>query len=499
MGVFERIFNRVASTETPGWPMPSDEEVARSLAPRAPQSRYEGASKGRRGARWKTDNRTPKQETRLSLPELVRRSRDQFKNTPWARRGVSLIAINAIGTGISVKLTPARGAQRSSDRIKLWLNSVDLDVAGRRHYAGMQRLGVQMMVRDGTVFFRRLRMREPKSGLLLRLQMLSVDWLDTSKDGVQSADSVTVNGIEYDSKGQRLAYWFKTALTDDLFSIMKVESIRVPAEDVIALYRQDEEGQDLGIPWLAPALWTLKDSVEYQDAQLIKQKLASALMAKKTMSGGGALPGEVDGDDSQPATDEIEPGTTVYLRQGEDFDFVMPPSVDGFGEVIKLSARQVAVSLPVPYYMLAGDVSDANYSSGRLEWHVFNDSIEQLQWDEVIPHFNDRVMGWAIEAELLPPEAIAYEHTTPRRRMLDESKEVPPIIKKVRAGLMSRQEAIRALGYDPEEVDREIKEDNDRADALGLSFDSDGRRPESGPAPDQLAPDDNTDTATTNT
>jgi capsid protein len=111
-----------------------------------------------------------------------------------------------------------------------------------------------------------------------------------------------------------------------------------------------------------------------------------------------------------------------------------------------------------------------------------------MQWDEIIPHFCDRVMQWTIEAELLASDAIRYQHTTPRRRMLDESKEIPPMIMKVRAGFAAGQEIIRELGYDPEEVYRQIKEDNDRADALGLSFDSDGRRPQNGPAPDEPDP-----------
>jgi capsid protein len=46
----------------------------------------------------------------------------------------------------------------------------------------------------------------------------------------------------------------------------------------------------------------------------------------------------------------------------------------------------------------------------------------------------------------------------------------------IRSGLMSRSEAISAFGYDAEDVDREIAADNQRADDLGLIFDSDPRR-----------------------
>ena len=45
----------------------------------------------------------------------------------------------------------------------------------------------------------------------------------------------------------------------------------------------------------------------------------------------------------------------------------------------------------------------------------------------------------------------------------------------IRAGLLSRSEAISAFGYDAEDIDREIAADNARADGLGLVFDSDPR------------------------
>jgi capsid protein len=45
----------------------------------------------------------------------------------------------------------------------------------------------------------------------------------------------------------------------------------------------------------------------------------------------------------------------------------------------------------------------------------------------------------------------------------------------IRAGLVSRSAAILAQGEDPESVDAEHAADNERADRLGLVFDSDPR------------------------
>jgi capsid protein len=60
---------------------------------------------------------------------------------------------------------------------------------------------------------------------------------------------------------------------------------------------------------------------------------------------------------------------------------------------------------------------------------------------------------------------------------VDPEKEFKAMVAAIRAGLMSRSEAISAFGYDAEDVDREIAADQARADALGLKFDSDARQP----------------------
>jgi lambda family phage portal protein len=475
------------------WPMPDPKATPRRRT--QVQNRYDGASKGRRGQRWRTDNRTPAQEARISLPELVRRSRDLYKNAPWARRGVNLIGIEGIGTGISVKFKTSRGTTNVSKRLQAWLDSPTLDVDGRRNYYSLQLLCANMMVRDGEVLVRRFRKRDPRSGLLCRVQVLSSDWFDLGNDGPLSNGGSIVNGIEYDAAGFRVAYILKRALDQVLWSSVASDPVRVPASDIIHLYRQDEAGQQRGIPWLAPAMWMLRDTAEYHDAQVMKQKLSAALMAKHTTTGTIELPNEVVGETTRPPTLEIEPGGIWRGNQGEDFDFLTPPSVEGFGEVMKLSARQVAVCLPVSYEALTGDLTDTNYSSGRLGWHLFNRSLEQLVWSEVIPHLCDGLLSWGLEAELMPVGALTWQHTPPKREMLDPSKEIPPLVKAVRAGFKSRQEVIRSMGDDPEEVDRQIAEDQARSDALELAFDSDGRRPEGGGVPvapqDEALDDDN--------
>ncbi len=58
---------------------------------------------------------------------------------------------------------------------------------------------------------------------------------------------------------------------------------------------------------------------------------------------------------------------------------------------------------------------------------------------------------------------------------VDPQKEQKAQMEAVRCGFKSRAEVVSELGYDAEEIDIEISEDNKRADNLGLKFDSDSR------------------------
>ncbi|MEO5348009.1 MAG: phage portal protein, partial [Magnetococcus sp. YQC-9] len=59
---------------------------------------------------------------------------------------------------------------------------------------------------------------------------------------------------------------------------------------------------------------------------------------------------------------------------------------------------------------------------------------------------------------------------------VDPQKEFNAVVMAIRAGLLSRDEAVATYGYDAEEIDRECAAANARADKLGLALDSDPRR-----------------------
>ena len=59
---------------------------------------------------------------------------------------------------------------------------------------------------------------------------------------------------------------------------------------------------------------------------------------------------------------------------------------------------------------------------------------------------------------------------------VDPLKDITATVMMIRAGLISRDQAVAELGLNIEEIDQALADEHQRADALGLALDSDPRR-----------------------
>ena len=149
-----------------------------------------------------------------------------------------------------------------------------------------------------------------------------------------------------------------------------------------------------------------------------------------------------------------------------------------------------------------GDLTQVNYSSIRAGLLEFRRRCEAIQHN-VIVHQLCRPIWRAWMEQALLEGALALPQFTQKKRdylaakwipqgwqWVDPKKEFDAMLTAIRAGLLSRSEAISAFGYDAEDIDREIAADNQRADELGLVFDSDPRHDKQPIAADLKPPDD---------
>ncbi|WVR18330.1 portal protein [Bordetella phage PY223] len=443
---------------------------------------YEGAARGRRTDGWRTRSTSANSETRKALPLLRDRARDLVRNNPYAARGVSVIASNLVGYGIKTAFqTPNKKALKALQSAWLaWAESTQCDADGQHDIYGLQELVARGVVESGEMLVRR-RWRRASDGLTvpLQLQVLEADFIDTAREGTLQNGNIIIQGIELDKLGRRVAYYLFDEHPGDGWSFSRgtFVSHRVPAEDILHVYRMDRAGQLRGVSWLSPVIIRLRDFDEYEDAQLVRQKIAACFTAfvydseTPEATGSGSKP--------QDLIERLEPAAIEFLPPGKQITLANPPGVQGYSEYTSVTLHAIAAGLGVPYESLTGDYSQVNFTSGRMGRAEFHALLDVWQWKMFVPRFCGGVSGWFVEAAMLaglPAQGATAKHTPPRRVLVDPTREIPAIIKAIRAGLQSMPNGIREMGIEPETMLDEIEEWNKEIDRRGIILDTDPRR-----------------------
>jgi lambda family phage portal protein len=251
-------------------------------------------------------------------------------------------------------------------------------------------------------------------------------------------------------------------------------SVFVPASEVLHIFKPIVPGAERGVSWLAPVLLGLRELQEFSEAALVKAKVSS-LFAGYVQTADGSNP-----LNSTNAVPTLEPGSMVRLQPGEAVEFSEPPDVgQTYDPFVRSTLRKIASGVNVPYEVLANDISSCTFASGRMSLLEWRRHVEAIQHALMVPQFCtpvlERWMRLAVSLGVITQPARA-RWIGPQIAMLDERHETLAVVQKIRAGLMSRAEAVSEIGWNVEDIDREIAADNQRADALGLTLDSDPRR-----------------------
>jgi lambda family phage portal protein len=174
-------------------------------------------------------------------------------------------------------------------------------------------MGAREMFVAGECFVR-LRPRRTEDGLLvpLQLQLLQSEMLPFEKTETAANGSRIRCGIEFDSIGRRVAYHFRRRHPGDSTDqgMVTPETVRVPAQDVLHIYRPIDAGQIRGLPHVAPAMVRLFLLDQYDDAELDRKKTAAMFAGFITKTAPEVqLIGEIEATDDSGATVSLEPGT----------------------------------------------------------------------------------------------------------------------------------------------------------------------------------------------
>lgn len=436
---------------------------------------FEAASKGRRTDNWRASGADANTELRPVLKLLRDRSREQVRNNVYARRTVRTIPNNVIGTGITPRpLGVSRAAEkRIMEMWRKWAGTKACDFDGLMNFYGIQRLVMRTIVESGECLI--LRRRSTDTENPVQIQVVEPDFLDHSKNAKLENGEKIIQGVHFGTDGRRKGYWLFDSHpgANDYTSV--TSSFR-PADDVAHIYFVERPGQVRGVPWLVTSIIRMKDFDEYEDAELVRQKIAACFTVFVQDTNPDAA---LDTEEEQELASKVQPGMIEMLPPGKSVSFAQPPSTNGYESYARKILQGIAAGTDITYEQMTGDYSNVNFSSGRMGWIEFQRSAEDWQWNMVVPMLCEKVWEWFIGANAIAgrikPDTMA-EWTAPRREMLDPVKETNAINLQVRNGFKSWGEAVRELGYDPDDTLDEIESYFKKFDEKGVILDSDPRQ-----------------------
>jgi lambda family phage portal protein len=434
---------------------------------------YEGASK-RDGWKPKRAGASANTDHFVDASELRTRSRALVQNVPYVAQGLRALVANVVGTGI-VPNWLGRDADKLNAAWAEWVKQADAD--GRLDLYGIQAAAYRAMEQDGEVLIR-LRPRRATDGLVvpLQLQLLEIDWLDSSRASrSERSGNTIVNGIEYDPLGRVAGYWLWDQHPGELTlaARMRTSSHFVSAENIIHLFTPDRPGQGRGFPRIAPVIARVRDLQVYEDAELQRKNLESRLSV--LASGDVQLLGQHDETKSPDQTSELGSlagGNIMQLPTGMNVTVVDPKAAPGYVEYVKWALHLISAGFGVTYEMMTGDVSEVNFSSARVRMLDFRREAEMTQWTLLVPRLCDRICrafaDAAVLGELIKEPNYRVDHATPKWDYVNPAQDVKADLDEIAGGLSSISEKLRRRGYKPDAVFKELASDVERLKELGL-------------------------------
>lgn len=403
-------------------------------------------------------------ETSAAREPVQRRARHFAANNPLAHSGVTAWTTAAVGAGITATSQhPNPETRKTLDAaFKAWTRRADLE--GLTDFNGLQAAAVRSERIDGEALFR---------WVGDHLQAIPAEMLDMAMTRDLAGGALIANGVELDAFGRRVAYWVNPAKPSDQFPTY-AQPIRIPAEDVLHVYRPTGPGAVRGVSALANVLLRLSELDGLEDALQTNAKVAALLSVILTNE--NAMD---DGSDDPFAEGQsLEPGAMFKIPGGWKVNTTAPQQTQQVAEFLSHMTRTIAAGLDVPEHLLTGDLRQANYSSLRAALVSFRQKVEAYQFHTLVPQLLNpvwrRVMTNAVlSGEIDAPlndDLFAVEWIPPAQPWVDPLKDAEATLKLMGAGLMSRRQAVASLGYSIDELDSEIAADRDRETALNLTF-----------------------------
>lgn len=351
----------------------------------------------------------------LEVRNARERAWDLFENNVYAKKLVRSCIAQIVGCGFKAE-SQATKPSREPDIVfrrqakelwKFWTQDTEFDTN--------LCLILQELILSGEVL---IHVRAMKGNIvdvdidIISCERLIEDTFVSSIKGLNEGHYV-YKGIEFDANNKRVAYHISKHHPQDPRLILKTdEAQRIPANQIIHLYKRERPEQIRGYTWFAPVVMQLRDIKDYQENELIAATVGACVVAGiTTASGSSGLNGlqtptgarSVD-EDNNPIT-RMQPGMWVDLRPGEKIEGFNPQRPNSMAEAfITHMLRGMAAGLPgVKSSTITMDYRQSSFSSEKSADNDCWREIEQVQ-EWVISKVCQPIYDRVIEAGVIAGE-----------------------------------------------------------------------------------------------
>jgi lambda family phage portal protein len=448
--------------------------LARQRARQNLQRAYEAAST-RDGWRPRRAGASANADHQADSKMLRAKARALVQNVPYIASALDTLVTDTIGTGIMVRAIGAE-AVKIDALFAEWAKTADADA--RLDFHGLIKVAYTAMEQDGEVLVR-LRPRRLSDGLPvpLQLQVLEIDWLDDTRMGGYNGNTI-IQGVEYDQLGKVTAYWLWDQHPGDVALVRgrKIQSSRVPAQNIIHLFNPKRPGQGRGFTRFAAVIARTRDMQTYEDAELGRKNLearlsvlASGDTTQLEHPAASGMPGSAGGVQD---LGELGGGNIFGMPAGLNFTVVEPKAAPGYVDYVKLQLHIIAAAIGVPYEAITGDMSEVNFSSARVRLLAYRRAVQQIQWLVLVPVLLRPIYEAFIDAANLAGKIRvvnkAVDFSMPKWDYVNPEQEVKADTAEIAAGLSTPSEKLRQRGYDPDTVYKELASDLKKFKDLGI-------------------------------
>ena len=383
------------------------------------QRNYSGAGAGRLLSGFLGNSTSADSEIRPAIRKLRDRCRQLARNEPIAAKALQIFRTQVVGDkGLHLQVR-ARNIPRpgqlkgdldmsGNDIVerawKEWSQKNVCEISGRHSWIDCQQLVQEGLVRDGEVLIKHIRNADNRFGYAI--QFLEPDYLDEEYNIPAKNGNRVVMGVELNQYNKPVAYHLHDGSAHPYDTHGKIGGrVRVPAEDIMHIYRPERSQQTRGVPLFAPVMDKIHQLNGYAEAELVAARLsASKSMFLKTQDGVGYSGDDFDGE--SPIMDAGEPGSISQLPPGVD---IVTPNMDhpnsAFSDFHKAMLRSIASGLGLDYVTLSSNLESVSYSSIRAGTIESRDNYKMHQ-RFLIEHFANPIfrewLGLGITSGAIP-------------------------------------------------------------------------------------------------